>query len=202
VTPLTFLEWAAGIVIVVFLGLLGLAIVVLIAKGKISLNKLVSESNGDASMSRFQFLIFTFVIALSLFLITVSPAQPKFPDVPPDILALLGISAGSYLVSKGIQFSNPAGVTRPALVITPPATTGTVAGAAVNLTVSTANAQPGTPMPPITWSLDAPAEGTIAPGPVNSAVYTAPAPLPAAGLQATVRAKAAGFDEATATITS
>jgi len=202
VTVLTFLTWAAGIVVVVFLGLLGLAIVVLIAKGKISLNKLVSESNGDASMSRFQFLVFTFVIALSLFLIIVSKPTPEFPAVPPDILALLGISAGSYLVSKGIQFSNPAGLTRPALVITPSATTGTAPNAVVNLTVSTANAQPGTPMPPITWSLEAPAEGTIATGPTNTATYTAPGVLPAGGLKALVRAKAAGFDDATASITS
>jgi len=64
-------------------------------------------------------LIFTFVISLSLFLIVVanakllqtneniirkpSPTLPQFPDVPGGVLALLGISASSYTVSKAIQ---------------------------------------------------------------------------------------------------
>ena len=61
------------------------------------------DSKG-ASMSRFQLLIFTLVIALSLFLVVVS--NMKFPDtIPPEILTLLGISASTYAVSKGIQSS-------------------------------------------------------------------------------------------------
>ena len=78
------------------------------------LSKLISEPNGDASMSRFQFLIFTFVIALSLFLVIVGQQPPKFPDtIPAAVLSLLGISGSSYLVSKGIQFSDPAGIYGP-----------------------------------------------------------------------------------------
>jgi hypothetical protein len=117
-------------------------------------------------------------------------------------MALLGISGGTYVIAKGIQTSRDTSMARPALVITPQTTSGTAAGAAVNLTASIANAQPGTATPQITWSLDAPALGTITPGAANTATYTAPPALPAGGLRATVRAKAAGFDEATATITS
>jgi Bacterial Ig-like domain (group 2) len=100
-TPLTTLTVFAGWVVCIFVLLLGLAIIVLIAKGKINLSKLVSESNGDASMSRFQLLVFTFVVALSFFLVVA--ASQKLPDIPGTVLSLIGISASSYLVSKGIQ---------------------------------------------------------------------------------------------------
>ncbi|HLL52653.1 MAG TPA: hypothetical protein VK447_03845 [Myxococcaceae bacterium] len=94
---------AIGWVLTVLLGLLGLLILGLIARGKINLQKLISEPSGDASLSRFQYLIFTFVIAMSLFLITLSQTPPKFPDVPSGILVLLGISSGAYVASKGIS---------------------------------------------------------------------------------------------------
>jgi len=76
--------------------------------GHIDLSRLISEPNGDASISRFQFLVFTFVIALCLFLVVAHDYQ--FPDVPGSVLALLGISGSSFLVSKGIQFSDPEGL--------------------------------------------------------------------------------------------
>jgi hypothetical protein len=70
------------------------------------LSDLLKEVGGKgASMSRFQLLIFTLVIALSLFLLVVS--QNRFPAVPPEVLTLLGISASIYAVSKGIQLSAP-----------------------------------------------------------------------------------------------
>jgi hypothetical protein len=55
------------ITIVTALVILGVAFVVLwdIVLGRIDLQYLVSEADGSASMSRFQLLIFTFVIALS-----------------------------------------------------------------------------------------------------------------------------------------
>jgi hypothetical protein len=83
--------------------LFGFMILAGIASGKIDISKILEEKGGDgASMSRFQLLIFTFVIALSLFLIVVSTG--KFPDkIPPEVLTLLGISATTYAVSKGIQ---------------------------------------------------------------------------------------------------
>lgn len=94
-----------------FLGLIGLAIIYYVFTGRINLSGLISEPTGDASMSRFQLLVFTFVIAASLFLIISSASpSPKFPDVIPNgILMLLGISASSYLVSKGIQQTAPDG---------------------------------------------------------------------------------------------
>ena len=87
-----------------FLAALMIIVVVLILLGRIKLDKLISEPNGDASLSRFQFLIFTFVIAASFFLIVVSVDPPRFPDrIPSEIFILLGISAGTYTISKGIQ---------------------------------------------------------------------------------------------------
>lgn len=97
------LKLTAGWIVVIFIGITGLVILWHMVNGKINLEKLISESDGTASMSRFQFLVFTLVIAMSLFLIIVGQAPLKFPDIPPEILALLGISGGSYVISKGIQ---------------------------------------------------------------------------------------------------
>jgi hypothetical protein len=83
--------------------LFGFFILAAIATGKIDLSKLLAEDGGGASMSRFQLLIFTFVIGLSFFLIVICDC--KFPEVPANVLALLGISATTYGVSKGIQAS-------------------------------------------------------------------------------------------------
>src|SRR5215471_19074358 len=95
-----------GGLIVTFL--FGFMILAGIASGKIDISRLLEEKGangekgGGASMSRFQLLIFTFVIALSLFLIVVNTGA--FPDkIPPEVLTLLGISATTYAVSKGIQ---------------------------------------------------------------------------------------------------
>jgi len=73
-----------------------------IYKDQIDLKGLLTEpgADGKASLSRFQFLIFTFVIA-GLFLL-LSIEAGTFVDVPTNVLALLGISGGSYLISKGI----------------------------------------------------------------------------------------------------
>jgi len=86
----------------VLLFLFGFLILAGIASGKIDISQLLAESGGGASMSRFQLLIFTFVIGLSFFLIVVSTG--KFPNpIPTEVLTLLGISATTYGVSKGIQ---------------------------------------------------------------------------------------------------
>jgi hypothetical protein len=53
-----------------------------------------------ASLSRFQFLIFTFVIAGLYLLLSIEAGT--FVDIPTNVLGLLGISGGSYLVSKGV----------------------------------------------------------------------------------------------------
>src|SRR5271157_2241949 len=116
-SPLQILTLICGYLICLLIGVLGLLVLREIYLGNIDLSRLISEPTGDASMSRFQFLVFTFVIAFSLFLVVVAtlppgatPGGPHFPDVPATILTLLGISGSSYLVSKGIQFSDPAGI--------------------------------------------------------------------------------------------
>jgi hypothetical protein len=88
--------------------LFGFMILAGIARGSIDISKILEEKGGSgASMSRFQLLIFTFVIALSLFLIVVKTGGfPK--EIPPEILTLLGISATTYAVSKGIQAGSQA----------------------------------------------------------------------------------------------
>jgi uncharacterized BrkB/YihY/UPF0761 family membrane protein len=93
-------------IVTILIGLIGLAVVWNMFTGKIDLSRLIAEEDGKGSMSRLQLLIFTFVIAGSLFLIIVSSDPPAFPDsIPGDVLALLGISGGSYVLSKGIQTS-------------------------------------------------------------------------------------------------
>src|SRR5262249_25938292 len=138
-------------------------------------------------------------IALCLFLVVANDF--KFPDVPGSVLALLGISGSSYLVSKGIQFSDPAGVARPTLVLSP-STVSVAAGATQMFTASAQNVSGGATLPPLTWSLDAPAEGKIDPMGANQARYTAPpAGGPPAGTKVSVRVKGAGFEDGIAVIT-
>jgi hypothetical protein len=60
-----------------------------------------------ASLARFQFLIFTFVIA-GLYLVP-SIESGTMIEVPSGALVLLGISGGSYLVSK-VESTRAAGV--------------------------------------------------------------------------------------------
>jgi hypothetical protein len=108
-SPELRLALLAGYGTLILLFFLGLIVLVEIASGRIPLTNLLSETtpNGKtdaASLSRFQLLMFTFVIALSLFLVTV--INKGFPaHIPPELLTLLGISASTYAVSKGIQAS-------------------------------------------------------------------------------------------------
>lgn len=100
----------AGYVACLFLGLLALSIIVLIwwappHKKLIDLTHLLNEVNGQASMSRFQLLLFTFVIAISVFELVMK--NGALPDIPQGVLTLLGISATTYAVGKGISYSQP-----------------------------------------------------------------------------------------------
>ena len=98
------LKIAIGFTLLGLIFLFGFAILICIANGTMDLSALLSETGSKgASMSRFQLLIFTLVISLSLFLLVVS--QNKFPEIPAQILTLLGISSSTYAVSKGIQMS-------------------------------------------------------------------------------------------------
>lgn len=99
--------WTVTILIAAF----ALGIIYKMIKGDINLQYLIAGADGDASLSRFQFLIFTFVIAMGLFLIILSVNPPAFPTtIPGGILALLGISGGSYVTSKAVG----ANATKPA----------------------------------------------------------------------------------------
>jgi len=93
--------------------LLAFALMVLgkIWKGTIKLDGLLAEEGqGDtkASLSRFQFLIFTFVIAGLYLLLSIEAGT--FVDIPVNVLALLGISGGSYVLSKSVS---PGGALNP-----------------------------------------------------------------------------------------
>jgi hypothetical protein len=103
-----------GCVITIFVGVLEIFILIFIWEGTwnlkpdkqrgINLNMLLSENTGDASLARFQLLIFTFVIAMSLVLIITSNKPPAFPtSIPDQILGLLGISSTSYVLGKALQ---------------------------------------------------------------------------------------------------
>ena len=104
------LAFVAALIVVIFIGAAGSIILWQMAFGPINLEKLISEDDGTASLSRFQFLVFTFVIAMSLLLIVIGQKPPHFPtSISPDVLGLLGISGGSYVISKGIQKSGGKG---------------------------------------------------------------------------------------------
>jgi hypothetical protein len=184
------LALVAGIIVDLLIGGLGVSIIVLIARGKIDLSRLISEPNGDASMSRFQLLVFTLVIALSLFVVVASAKQPAFPDLPGSILSLLGISASSYLVSKGIQFSNPDGVRDRILEVVPKGVA--VAAGSTQQFTATIDGQSATIAK---WSVPDTTTGTID----NKGVYTA-LKSPPAGNPVTVRAETADGTVGTAAV--
>ena len=117
-----------GWTVTVLIGAFALAIIYKMVKGDINLMYLIAGDDGDASLSRFQFLVFTFVIALGLFLIILSAKDgPAFPaTIPGGILALMGISGGSYVTSKAVD-ANANKPPAPQIVI-PPATPAAPAG--------------------------------------------------------------------------
>ena len=102
------LDIAMVVALVISAIILGFASVILykILNREISLDGIIPESDGKkASLSRFQYLVFTFVVA-GLYLV-LSLESGNFVDIPQSVLVLLGISGGSYLVSKQIG-STPA----------------------------------------------------------------------------------------------
>ena len=103
---MSFMAQVCGFVLCAFIALLGATIVIWIWTGKIDLKHLLDEANGQASMSRFQLMIFTFTIAISLFML-VEKSAATLPDIPNGVLVLLGISASTYAVGKGISYSQP-----------------------------------------------------------------------------------------------
>jgi hypothetical protein len=99
------LSLIVAVIVSIIILLLALAVVWQIWRGRLDLAYLLSEpvdKGGDgkpkASLSRFQFLVFTFVIA-GLYLV-LSLEAGTLIEVPNGALMLLGISGGSYLISK------------------------------------------------------------------------------------------------------
>lgn len=141
-------------VIAGFIGILAITILWLIWTNRIDLSDLLSEANGSASMSRFQLLIFTFVIAVSLFYLVEKRSDASFPEVPTGVLTLLGISASTYAVGKGISYSRDEGVTssveRQNVRDTARAISGTGAATVVTSTdtIATGATNPGPPAQP------------------------------------------------------
>jgi hypothetical protein len=183
---MTALVLTIGWILALFVAIVGAIIIGLMATGRIDLSRLLSEPNGDASFSRFQFLIFTFVVALSLFLVIVGGPTckdcPKFPAaIPGTVLALLGISSSSYLVSKGIQFSNEEGVRdRPPSVTVTPGSVQLAAGSTQQFTAKVIRSDDQS----VTWSIR-PEVGSI----TAAGLYTAPAQIPQPKLHVQVRAE-------------
>lgn len=108
---MTMMQTICGYGVCLFMGLLCATLLWMIWTGKIDLSSLLAESNGQASMSRFQLLVFTLVIAISLFILV--ERGTEFPKIPDGVLTLLGISASTYAVGKGISYSRDEGVTTP-----------------------------------------------------------------------------------------
>ena len=96
-----------------FFSIMGLLCTMLLFKmwtNQINLSTLLKEANGDASMSRFQLLIFTLVVAVGVFLSILHTLT--LPDIPNSVLILLGISASTYATGKAITFTRPEGLIR------------------------------------------------------------------------------------------
>jgi hypothetical protein len=108
-----------GIAFMVIMGLLCVMLLVKMWRNEINLCSLLEEANGQASMSRFQLLVFTLVVAVGVFLSILHTLT--LPEIPNSILTLLGISASTYAVGKGISFSRPEGLMRQSAPRVPPA---------------------------------------------------------------------------------
>jgi hypothetical protein len=94
-----------------FMGILSGLLLWKMARNEINLSTILNESNGDASISRFQLLLFSMVVAVGLFLSMLNSLT--LPDIPNSILVLLGISASTYAAGKGISFSRVEGIMKP-----------------------------------------------------------------------------------------
>ena len=115
-TTLTYVEKVVylllpiGIAFMIIMGLLCLMLLIKMWRNEINLCSLLEEANGQASMSRFQLLIFTLVVAVGVFLSILHTLT--LPDIPNSVLILLGISASTYATGKAITFSRPEGLWR------------------------------------------------------------------------------------------
>ena len=101
------MEWI-GIAFAVAMLILFLIVIWKIYMNQIDIRSIIREPDSTpgpdgqhkASLSRFQLLLFTIVVA-GLYGILCIKAQ-NFVEIPDSVLGLLGISAGGFVVSKGI----------------------------------------------------------------------------------------------------
>jgi len=186
-----------GYTLLILIGWLAAIVILKIQRDQIDLTYVLSENDGGASMSRFQLMIFTFVISLSFFLVIVGNGEnpPRFPEaIPPGVLALLGISASSYLVSKGIQQNTEEAAAAAAIAVTPSAAK-VAAGGTQDFVAKDFAGMTAT----VTWSIepnDPAVYGQIDP---KMGHYVAPAAVPAAK-HITVKATTSGQVVGSATI--
>jgi hypothetical protein len=112
----TWVSAAVAIAIALVIVVFALAVAYRLLRGDIDLRYLLAEPTGPlppgadpteppaepkASVSRFQFLIFTFVIA-GVYLVLCLESG-RFVDIPENVILLLGVSGTSYAASKGIK---------------------------------------------------------------------------------------------------
>lgn len=110
VEKVVYLLLPIGIAFMIIMGLLCLMLLIKMWRNEINLCSLLEEANGQASMSRFQLLIFTLVVAVGVFLSILHTLT--LPDIPNSVLILLGISASTYATGKAITFTRPEGLIR------------------------------------------------------------------------------------------
>ena|ERR1700761_956744 len=106
-----------GIAFILLMGVLCVMLLIKMWKNEIDLSCLLEEANGQASISRFQLLIFSLVVAVGVFLSILHTM--RLPEIPNSVLILLGISASTYAAGKGISFSRVEGVLKQPPTITP-----------------------------------------------------------------------------------
>lgn len=114
----TWIAAAVAIAIALVIVVFAVMVAIKIATNEINLKYLLAEpadpvsqdkpprhgEPGDipkASISRFQFLIFTFVIA-GVYLVLCLESG-RFVEIPENVILLLGVSGTSYAASKGIK---------------------------------------------------------------------------------------------------
>src|SRR5262249_8909246 len=100
VTPQIIALYCFAVISIIVL-LIAILVLWKIYKEDIDLKGLLAGLDGKASLARFQFFLFTVVIAGLLLLLSIEAGT--FVDVPPNVLALLVISGVSYLISKAIS---------------------------------------------------------------------------------------------------
>jgi hypothetical protein len=123
-----FVIATSAVVAVSVLAVLAVIVLFKIVTGRIDISGILSASQ-DASLSRFQFMIFTFTIAFCYLMIMLyqrvhacdvgaikaacNVSGIKLPDGN-GAAVLLGISGGSYALGKGIQVSGDTSTTNAA----------------------------------------------------------------------------------------